>query len=215
MNGAVITARNEAGNIGYLVNALREQGLSACVVDDGSGDATGEIAQQAGAHVIYHAESKGIGRSLIEAWKYAISQRWEYTIQIDAGGSHAPDEWRYAPNCDVAIGSRFTKGSIYYGRPQRARLSRWLAYILNWTTSRKISDWTSGYRVFSLRALMALTATSYITNMHTWQIEVIGVAIQKGLSISEFPIYYTAGNSSLRPVVLLDLFKVYLWILNL
>lgn len=216
MNGAVITALNEADTIGELIADLREMGLEVCVIDDGSKDATGEIAQQAGAHVIYHDAPHGIGVSLMEGWLYATWKGWDYTVQIDAGGGHDAQEWQkgFDSNTDIMIGSRFLSLSKYIGRRWRAIASRLVSHALNFATHQKITDWTSGYRVFSKRALGHLIGSQYMTNMHTWQIEVIYAAVEKGLSIAEFPITYRAGDSTLRWKTIDDLIKVYLWIFN-
>lgn len=223
MNGAVITALNEADTIGDLVASLQSQGLAVCVVDDGSKDATGEVAAQAGAHVIYHKTPQGIGKSLIEVWRYAISQGWEYTVQIDAGGSHDPEEairsayWYKESNnkADIHIGTRFDFFSEYIGRRWRAIATQMVASLLNWTTGEKISDWTSGYRVFSRKALLTLADVTYLTNMHTWQIEVLAFALHKGLTVAEFPITYRSGNSTMKLKTVDDLIKVYLLVFNL
>lgn len=214
--GAVITARNESETIGNIVRGLVSQGLEVCVVDDGSTDETGDIAFRAGAWVIHHNESRGIGKSLVEAWRYAIKNGWDYTVQIDAGGSHSFVDWRLSEYAgDLIIGSRFTDKSLYIGRKWRAIASQIVAKALNFATHKNISDWTSGYRIFSRRALEALVNSHYLTNMHTWQIEVLGEAIRKGLTITEFPITYRAGDSTMKLKTVSDLVKVYLWILNL
>lgn len=223
MNGAVITAKDEAGTIGELVYQLKKQGLEVCVVDDGSKDDTGKVAQISGAHVIRHDKSKGIGKSLIEAWEYAISQGWNYTVQIDAGGSHNPidcEDWEvyHFPFTEnkplLMIGSRFLPQSKYIGRKWRAVASQIVAGMLNWATHKKISDWTSGYRVFSRKALQTLVKLIYLSNMHTWQIEVLDEALHRGFTVKEFPITYKAGDSTMKWKTVDDLIKVYLWILN-
>lgn len=216
MNGAVITAKDEAGTIGELVYQLKKQGLEVCVVDDGSRDDTGKVAHLAGAHVIWHDNSKGIGKSLIEAWQYAVNQGWKYTVQIDAGGSHNPKDWQrgFFDGVDVRVGSRFLPDSQYIGRKWRAVASQGVAWLLNWTTHKNISDWTSGYRVFSLKALRILSNLSYMTNMHTWQIEVLDEALHRGLKIGQFPITYKAGDSTMKWKTVDDLIKVYLWIMH-
>lgn len=213
MNGAVITACNEAETIADLVKSLKSQGLEVCVVDDGSNDVTGELAHNAGAYVIRHDNRQGIGASLKEAWLYAISQGWERTVQIDAGGSHNPQDWLVTDNreSDLFIGSRF-KGE-YIGNKKRAWLSWLVTKACNFATHQNFSDWTSGYRVFSRKALLNLSEVHYLTNMHTWQIEVLHEAVRKGLSVIEFPITYKAGASSVRFGVVDDLIKVYLWML--
>lgn len=216
MNGAVITALNEAGTIAELVYQLQKQGLDVCVVNDGSTDDTGLVAQLAGAYVIHHAKPHGIGKSLVEAWKYAIAQGWKYTVQIDAGNSHRATDAiaMIQAREDLVIGSRFLPTSQYIGRGWRATLSKITAWACNFATHQEISDWTSGYRVFSLNALRKLSAEHYITEQHTWQIEVIHAAIKHDLTIAEAPITYRAGNSSLKLKTIDDLIKVYLWILT-
>lgn len=216
MNGALITALNEADTIGQLVKFLKMQGLEVCVIDDGSDDYTGAIAIGWGANVIRHEKPQGIGKSLLEGWRYALYNSWDNVIQIDAGGSHDPHEWQrgFDSNADIVIGSRFLPASQYIGRGWRAIASRITAALLNFATHKKISDWTSGYRIFSNRALQELVDIQYMTNGHTWQIEVLGEAIHKKLKIAEFPITYTAGNSTMKWKTVDDLIKVYLWVLN-
>lgn len=214
MNGAVIAALNEAETIGGLVKDLRGQGLEVCVIDDGSTDGTGEVAQSVGAHVIRNDTPQGIRDSLMTGWRFAIFRDWDYTVQIDAGGSHNPGEVILTLDADISIGSRFMPASRYIGRGWRAVASRVLAHALNFATHKKITDWTSGYRVFSLKALCELVGNPYLTKMHTWQIEVISAAIDRGMTISEYPITYIAGKSSMKVKTILDTITVYLWIFN-
>jgi hypothetical protein len=63
-------------------------------------------------------------------------------------------------------------------------------------------------------ALGVLIDYQYMTNMHTWQIEVIGEAVNQGLTVAEFPITYHAGQSTMKWKTVDDLIKVYLWLLN-
>jgi glycosyltransferase involved in cell wall biosynthesis len=215
MNGAVITALNEAGTIAELVYQLKRQGLDVCVVNDGSTDDTGKVAELAGAHVITHDKPRGIGKSLVEAWRYAIIKGWRYTVQIDAGGSHDPndDVHRYIGG-DIVIGSRFLEHSAYLGGSKWRKMgSYYAAKLLNFASHQKITDWTSGYRVFSLTALRHLVNVPYMTNMHTWQIEVLHEANRQGLTVSEAPITYRATNSTFKLSMIDDLIKVYLWVL--
>ncbi len=216
MNGALITALNEADTIGQLVKFLKMQGLEVCVIDDGSTDNTGVIAGAWGADVIRHDTPQGIGKSLLEGWRYALWRGWDRLIQIDAGGSHDPSQIDIllTSGADITIGSRFLPTSQYIGRGWRSIASRITAALLNFATHKKITDWTSGYRIFSNRALQELEHVQYMTNAHTWQIEVLGEAIHKKLTISEFPITYTAGNSTMKWKTVDDLIKVYLWVLN-
>ena len=188
-------------------------------MDDGSVDGTGCKAYYAGAYIITHDQSRGIGRSLVEAWQYAIEQGWEWTYQLDAGGSHGPKD-TFTLFCftepwgDLGVGSRFMKhyppkDDYIGGSWWRKTGSRVVAGACNFATHQHITDWTSGYRVFSRRALEQLVDVHYLTNMHTWQIEVLHAALQRGLTVAEAPITYRAGRSSFSWRLLDDLIKVY------
>lgn len=217
MNGAVITALNEAETIGALVAELKAQGLEVLVIDDGSTDETKNEALINGAYVIRHKSPQGIRKSLIQAWEIALDCGWDYTAQIDAGGSHNPSDWtaiKLHEHRDLFIGSRFRPASKYIGRRWRATASRIVAVLLNFITHKKITDWTSGYRVFSRKALEVLKAQNYLATGHAWQIEVIQSALENNLTVAEFPITYRAGSSSLKIKTIDELLKVMLWVLN-
>jgi len=195
---ACITAKDEAATIGPLVRELRALDMAVVVVSDGSHDCTRNLARGAGARVITHTQSWGIGPSLLHAWYEALGQGAERIVQLDAGASHqVGDLWQLLSHeADVVIGSRFLLGSAYEGRPWRAMLSRLAALACNVRAGQRIADWTSGYRAFTRAALGKLICGPFHARMHGWQIEVLGHALQLGLSVEEVPISYRAGASS-------------------
>jgi len=210
MIAACITAKNEAETIGPLIETLVKQELFPIVVNDGSTDGTGAIALDAGAAVLWHKPSRGIGPSLLAAWAVANRADAEMVVQLDAGGSHDPLQARRLlaalQHADVVIGSRFVPGGpyasgllpggLYWGNPTRERLSRLASRMCNLITGEHIADWTSGYRAFRREALEKLLQYEYRARMHGWQIEVLGNALREGLRIAEVPISYEAGRSS-------------------
>ena len=218
---ACITARNEAATIGDLVAGLHEWGHVVVVVDDGSHDGTGTLARLEGAFVIWHEVSEGIGRSLMEAWRFALERGATRIAQLDAGGSHDPAELvrllaaADMPGVDMVIGSRFMLGGGYHGRAWRAGCSRLVSMVLNMSQAGAwIRDWTSGYRVFSAEAAQALLAYEYGAKMHGWQIEVVARARQERLKVIEVPITYHAGPSSLNLVAVHEAVRTWLAVLN-
>ena len=217
---AVITALNEQDTIGPLTTALFAYCEDVIVINDGSTDNTGVLASQAGAHVITHAERQGIAYSLMQAWQIAIDEGADRIVQIDAGRSHDPhDLWqmlRYQPDADVIIGSRFVSGGEYIGG-WRKHASKFYASACNWAVAKMVThDWTSGYRIYSRRAIIALLKPpSYWTRMHAWQAEIIHRAHAQGLTIAECPITYRAGVSHVHGSLIDDALLVWLKVMFL
>jgi len=216
--GVCITAKNEEATIGEIVSSLR--GYPVYVADDGSSDDTGIVAQSAGAKtVVRHNKPWGIGPSLMQLWRMALEDGCERIAQLDAGGSHAPDQlsrllWS-GPIADVVVGSRFMKGSDYIGNPTRHYMSRLTTAMCNFAqVGAHHTDWTSGYRVFSAETVAYLLDRRYFAKMHGWQIEVLAWAGYAGFSIAEIPISYIAGESSFDLKVANEAFRVWLHIFN-
>ena len=195
----VIPARNETETIGWLVADASRFG-TVLVIDDGSRDETRRKAANAGAVILHHASSWGIGPSIMDGWRLALDNGAERIVVMDAGGSHRPADIPVllASKADIVVGSRFAPGGRYHGRPWRRVCSQIMALLCNLSQSGKwLHDWSSGFRVYSASAVRQLLAQRYEARMHVWQIEVLGWARFLHLSIEEAPITYVAGQSSL------------------
>jgi glycosyltransferase involved in cell wall biosynthesis len=201
---ACITTLNEEATIEGLVLALLRQDLSVIVVDAGSTDRTVDLARDCGVFVVRAPSRTPIGPALRSAWVEALAQGADAVVQIDAGGSHDPEdvqrllkELRF---CDIVIGSRFAPGGVYVGGSTWRRVgSTWLAYLCNAVTGWEVtSDWTSGFRAFRTEPLQYLAYQEYFARMHPWQMEVLFKAVRAAYRIGTVPIRYTAGRSSFR-----------------
>lgn len=217
-----ITTYNEADTIGPLVRRFVSVGWSVCVADGGSTDGTASAALNAGATVLSGLKREGIGPCLMRAWRYALDNGFTGVIQIDAGGSHNPDDVlaiiMAAGSADMVIGSRFMPGATYdntHGKPLRPFMSRLAAHLMNFAQmGARYTDWTSGYRYFSAPLLKRLLLKRYHTEMHTWQIEVLAHAGEMGFKIVEVPINYTAGRSSFNRKIAHEAFLTWLHVMH-
>jgi glycosyltransferase involved in cell wall biosynthesis len=170
----VIPALNEAENLALLfprfkqvISVLQQQNIDAelLVVNDGSSDSTAEIASQNGATVISHPFNLGVCAALHSGFLYALQNKSDFLITVDADGQHNPEDiiklinaFINHRNMDVIIGSRFLQETGYKKSGCRfvgIRLFSALVYSL---TKLHIYDVTSGFRVFGHRAIRFLAA---------------------------------------------------------
>jgi glycosyltransferase involved in cell wall biosynthesis len=144
----VIPAKNEASSIGSIVKAAKDSfaNLEVIVVDDGSSDSTGEVAEQAGAIVVRHPESLGNGAAVKSG---ARTARGRLLAFMDGDGQHDPREFekllpKLDEGYDMVVGARDTGSHASVGRLFANGFYNTIASRL---TGRRIPDLTSGFRV--------------------------------------------------------------------
>ena len=137
---------NEAASIREVVTQLRASApwREVLVIDDGSTDATGDVARGAGAAVIRHPYNKGNGAAVKTGIRNAAG---EFILIIDADGQHPPeDAMRLIARLgeyDLVVGARTSSTQATHGRRAGNALLNTLAGYL---TGRPIPDLTSGFR---------------------------------------------------------------------
>lgn len=157
----VVPAYNEGPVVATTVGDLMRHFHNVIVVDDCSGDATGMLALEAGAHVARHPVNLGQGAALATGIAYALRHGAEVIVTFDADGQHSTadadamvrtlDE----SGVDVVLGSRFlgTAEGISAGR----RRLLWLAVLFTrLTTGLVLTDAHNGLRVFSRHAAQTI-----------------------------------------------------------
>jgi glycosyltransferase involved in cell wall biosynthesis len=166
---AVVPAYNEETTVSAVVTGLREHApaFDVVVVDDGSTDATGSEARAAGARVLRLPFNLGIGGCVQAGFRYALEQGYDYMVQVDGDGQHDAAEiarllasMEADQTADMVCGSRFLKNNGYPAPISRRTGIHIFAFILSRIVGQRISDPTSGFRLYNRRAI-SLFARDY------------------------------------------------------
>lgn len=154
----IIPAYNEQDNIERVVNGLRENypQYDYVVINDGSTDATSEICHKQGYNVIDLPVNLGLAGAFRTGMKYADMMEYDCAIQFDADGQHKPEYIErmvegIEQGYDIVLGSRFKT----LKKPFSARMigNRLIAAAIRITTGRKITDPTSGMRMYGKKII--------------------------------------------------------------
>lgn len=161
----IIPAFNEDKNIRKVIEDTQELGFlyDIVVIDDGSTDTTAEIVMNMGINLISHPINLGAGAAVQSGLKYALVKRYNMAGIIDGDGQHDPKEIPKLIKAlkenfvDVVVGSRF----LLKGAGQTHWARRIGIYIFSMIASHlgrcKITDTTSGFRVFNQKTIKFLS----------------------------------------------------------
>ena len=221
MNVLIVTPTyNERDNLPVLVEGILEHdGARVLVVDDGSPDGTGAVADALAAQhpgrieVMHRTGPRGLGRSYVDGLLHAIREgRAEFICQMDADLSHnpeyLPDLVRAAEGNDLVIGSRYLRGVSVVNWPlHRIFLSAFGNRYIRLITSLSTSDCTSGYRCWRREALARMPIADMVSDGYSFLVEMLYEAHRRCLRIGEVPIIFIErrlGQSKLSGNVLLE-----------
>lgn len=155
---AAMPAYNEERSIAKMVLGCKKYVDKVVVIDDGSSDATSEIAEALGAHVIRHKQNVGYGAALRSCFETARQLGTDIMVIIDSDGQHDPAEIPkllkpIKNGTDLVIGSRFCDGNgknIPAYRKLGMKILDKATYVAG---GANVSDSQSGFRAYGRRAI--------------------------------------------------------------
>ena len=198
----VVPTYNEKENLPILAaGILAHPGFRLLVVDDGSPDGTGAVADElARTHpgrveVLHRTGPRGLGRSYVDGLQHALESGADLIFQMDADLSHNPEHLpalaAAAADFDVVIGSRYLTGVSVVNWPlHRIFLSAFANRYVRAVTQISVTDCTSGFRCWRSDALRRLPLGEMVSNGYAFIVEMLFEASRRGCRIGEVPIIF-------------------------
>ncbi|MEN6559493.1 MAG: polyprenol monophosphomannose synthase [Acidobacteriota bacterium] len=211
----VVPTYNEARNLSALTSALLAlpvPRLRLLVVDDGSPDGTGDLADKLAAaspgrlSVLHRQGGRGLGLAYIDGFRQALADGADAVVQMDADFSHSPSDvprlLAKLADCDVAVGSRYIAGGRVddHWSAGRSRLSRSANAYARTLLGLRTLDATAGFKAWKRSTLEAVDLGSIRSHGYLFQVEMTYVCERLGLAIGEVPICFSerrAGRSKM------------------
>jgi dolichol-phosphate mannosyltransferase len=215
----VLPTYNERDNLPVLVDALLARPrVKVLVVDDGSPDGTGAVADALARarpdriEVIHRSGPRGLGRSYIDGLLRALETDAALICQMDADLSHDPADlprlMARAQTADLVIGSRYIPGGrVENWARRRVLLSAFANRYVRAITGLDARDCTSGFRCWRREALQRIALRTITSNGYAFLVEMAWLATRAGCRIAEVPITFTerrAGASKLSGGVIVE-----------
>jgi dolichol-phosphate mannosyltransferase len=198
----VVPTYNERENLPSIVPRIlaTDPRLHVLVVDDGSPDGTGHLADEMAAadprvHVLHRTTKEGLGRAYLAGFAWALERDYAWVFEMDADFSHDP---KYLAGflvaieqADLVLGSRYASGVNVINWPMSRLLLSWFANkYVRWVTGLPLTDATGGFKCFRRAVLEAIPLDRVRSNGYAFQIEMSYRAWQKGFRLVEVPIVF-------------------------
>jgi dolichol-phosphate mannosyltransferase len=204
----ILPTYNEAENLDAIVAASGEvlqsaapEGFRVLVVDDGSPDGTGRLAdalaaEKAWLEVLHRTEKNGIGPAYLAGFRHALDRGAGYLMEMDSDFSHDPADLARLleavhAGADLALGSRYVPGGgvTDWGLLRRL-VSEGGSTYARLVLGLQVKDLTGGFKCFRREVLEAIHFDGVRSQGYAFQVELTYRAIQAGFRVVEVPIVF-------------------------
>jgi dolichol-phosphate mannosyltransferase len=219
----ILPTYNEAENIESLVRAVLPQLASTglehtiLVVDDGSPDGTGQLADRLAqaipqVRVLHRPQKQGLGRAYLAGFGAALAEDAELVLEMDSDFSHDPADVprliAAAGAADLVLGSRYVPGGgVEDWGVVRRTLSRGGSAYARLLLGVPVRDLTGGFKCFHRRVLETIDLEDVHADGYGFQIELTYKAVQAGFTVAEVPIMFRerrVGHSKMTARIALE-----------
>ncbi|WP_182113264.1 MULTISPECIES: polyprenol monophosphomannose synthase [unclassified Actinotalea] len=224
----VVPTYNEVRSLEDVVGRVRREEPAAhvLVVDDGSPDGTGAVADALAerddhVHVLHRTQKAGLGAAYLAGFAWAAARDHDAVVEMDADGSHLPEQLPALldaladPSVDVVLGSRWVPGGRIVHWPwHRVLLSRVGSGYARTVLGLRVRDVTSGYRVYRAHVLAALVQEEVASQGYCFQIDLLRRAVAGGHRVVEVPITFVEreqGESKMSRAIVIEAVRLVTW----
>lgn len=198
-----IPCYNEAETLEITLNDLPRQingvdTIEYLIINDGSKDATVEVAKQWGVHhIVNFKQNKGLAKGFMAGLDGCLSNGADIIVNTDADNQYCAEdiERLIAPilkgEADMVVGSRPIDETMHFSFIKK-RLQHFGSWVVRKASNTNIPDAPSGFRAFSREAAMRIN----VVNDYTYTLETIVQAGREKIAITSVPI---RTNAELRP----------------
>jgi len=216
----VLPTYDEAANVEPMVEQVRAnlpESAHVLVVDDGSPDGTGEIADRLAArheavHCLHRPRKEGLGPAYIAGFRHALAAGAGMVVEMDADFSHEPTYLPHlleaAERSDLVLGSRYVPGGGVgdWGVLRRA-ISRGGSLYARAVLKIDVRDLTGGFKCFRREVLEAIDLDAIRSRGYAFQVETTYRALELGFEVTEVPIVFRErceGSSKMSRAIVLE-----------
>jgi dolichol-phosphate mannosyltransferase len=204
----VLPTYNEAENLEAVVRAVMEvlgraapEGFRVLVVDDGSPDGTGRLAdglasRHAEVEVLHRPAKGGLGPAYLAGFAAALEGGAGHVMEMDADFSHDPADLARLlaaarRDADLALGSRYVDGGgVTEWNAVRRAVSRGGCLYARAVLGLRVNDLTGGFKCFRREVLEAIDLPTVRSRGYAFQVELTYRAVRRGFRVEEVPIVF-------------------------
>jgi dolichol-phosphate mannosyltransferase len=198
----IIPTYNERENLAEVAQRLFAAAptVSLLVVDDGSPDGTGKVAEAMAeaderVHVMHRTAKNGLGAAYIAGFGWGLAEGFDVLVEMDADGSHAPEQLHRLlgalDSADVVLGSRWVPGGSVVNWPRRRKLlSLGGNLYTRMALGIRLKDATGGYRAYKRTVLESIDYAGVASQGYCFQVDLTRRALDAGFRVVEVPITF-------------------------